>query len=116
MLKAGHAYSLYACHYQVQHPGERISTGGRDGTMAVWADEEVLKQLRYFYFHDLSYLMPTRHGSRVVSNKNLIWDAHAQTNRQCKRVLSPFITVLAPYPGYRAGTVPSVNTVISLQL
>ena len=38
--------------------------------------------------------------------------AHAQTNRQCKRVLSPFITVLAPYPGYRAGTVPSVNTVL----
>ena len=44
VLKAGHAYSLYACHYQVQHPGESTSTGGRDGTMAVWADQEVLKQ------------------------------------------------------------------------
>ena len=43
MLQAVHAYSLYTCHYQVHHPGKSISTGGRDGTMAVWADQEVLK-------------------------------------------------------------------------
>ena len=43
MLKAVHAYSLYTCQYQVHHPSESTSTGGRDGTMAVWADQEVLK-------------------------------------------------------------------------
>ena len=54
----------YTRHYQVEHPGESTSIGGRDGTMAVWADEEVLKQYIALLLLPRSFLF-NAYSSRV---------------------------------------------------